>query len=106
MLKGLKVTPANTDATMVVFRPGTTAADAFAAVAAADGRVMWAHESGELLAVHFDPASNGWASTWRLYRHGALLVGVCEGVSAPCYALSLERQVAHPLLRRLLEPGA
>lgn len=66
---------ANTDATMVVFRPGTTAADAFAAVAAADGRVMWAHESGELLAVRFDPAAGAWASAWRLYRHGALLVG-------------------------------
>lgn len=66
---------ANTAATMVLFRPGTTAADAFAAVATAGGRVLWAHESGELLAVHFDPASSGWASTWRLYRHGALLVG-------------------------------
>ena len=66
---------AGTAATMVLFRPGTSAADAFAAVAAADGRVVWAHESGELLAVRFDPAAGAWAGTWRLYRHGALLVG-------------------------------
>ena len=42
-----------------------------AAVAAVDGRVVWAHESGELLAVRLGPG----ASAWRLYRHGALLVG-------------------------------
>ena len=51
------------------------------------------------------PAALALADTLQ-QRHGALLLGVCEGVAAPCYALSLERRVAHPLLRRLLEPGA
>ena len=66
---------AGTATTMVLFRSGTGAADAFAAVAAADGRVVWAHESGELLAVRLDPGTGAWSGAWRLYRHGALLVG-------------------------------
>jgi uncharacterized membrane protein len=40
-------------------------------VAAADGRMIWADERGELAAVDLGPGG----SAWRLYRHGALLVG-------------------------------
>jgi hypothetical protein len=56
---------------LVLFRPGLGLEGAFAAVAAAEGRVVWADASGELLAVELGPAAN----PWRLYRHGALLVG-------------------------------
>ena len=39
--------PGITSAT-VLFRPGTTADEAFAAVTAVDGRVIWSDISGEL----------------------------------------------------------
>jgi len=68
-------------AVVVLFRPGLGLEGAFAAVAAADGRVVWADASGELLAVELGPG----ASAWRLYRHGALLVGT-SGPVAGCLA--------------------
>lgn len=62
--------PADTSTVMVVFRPGVTPAQAFAAMAAADGRLVWS-----------DPADNVWAvdlprgqGVAELYRGGALLV--------------------------------
>ena len=66
---------------LVLFRPGLGLEGAFAAVAAADGRVVRADASGELVAVRFGPES----SVWRLYRHGALLVGT-SGPLAGCLA--------------------
>ena len=66
---------------VVLFRPGLGLEGAFAAVAAADGRVVWADASGGLLAVELGPE----ASAWRLYRHGALLVGT-SGPVAGCLA--------------------
>jgi hypothetical protein len=57
--------------TVVLFRPGTGAARALGAVAAIKGRVVWANPSGELLAIEAGPAGGA----WRLYAHGALLVG-------------------------------
>jgi uncharacterized membrane protein len=66
---------------LVVFRPGLGLEGAFAAVAAADGRVVRAHATGELLEVELGSG----ASVWRLYRHGALLVGT-SGPVAGCLA--------------------
>ena len=66
---------------VVLFRPGLDLEGAFAAVAAVDGRVVWADASGGLLAVELGPE----ASAWRLYRHGALLVGT-SGPVAGCLA--------------------
>lgn len=63
--------PAKVTTALVLFRPGLGFDGAFAAVAAAEGRVVWAAASGEILAV--DLGSEG--SAWSLYRHGALLVG-------------------------------
>ena len=63
--------PPGATATMVLFRPGIGAAEAFAAVGAIDGRVLWADASGELLAIDAAAAPRA----WRLYRHGALVVG-------------------------------
>jgi len=63
--------PADVTTVLVLFRPGLGAEAALAAVAAADGRMIWADEQGELVAV--DLGSGG--SAWRLYRHGAFLVG-------------------------------
>jgi len=68
-------------AVVVLFRPGLGLEGAVAAVAAADGRVVWADASGELLAVRLGPE----ASAWQLYRHGALLVGT-SGPVAGCLA--------------------
>ncbi len=63
--------PAGATTAVVLFRPGLGLEGAFAAVAAADGRVVSADPSGELLTVQLGPEGG----VWRLYRHGALLVG-------------------------------
>jgi uncharacterized membrane protein len=73
--------PAGETTALVLFRPGLGLEGAFAAVAAADGRVVRADASGELVAVRFGPES----SVWKLYRHGALLVGT-SGPLAGCLA--------------------
>jgi uncharacterized membrane protein len=73
--------PAGATTALVLFRPGLGLEGAFAAVAAADGRVVWADASGELLAVQLGPEGGA----WRLYRHGALLVGT-SGLAAGCLA--------------------
>jgi uncharacterized membrane protein len=62
--------PAGVTTALVLFRPGMGLEGAFAAVAAAEGRVAWADPSGELVLVDMREAS-----TWRLYRAGALMVG-------------------------------
>ncbi|WP_376100141.1 DUF2243 domain-containing protein [Roseomonas sp. CCTCC AB2023176] len=62
--------PAGVTTALVLFRPGTGLEGAVAAVAAANGRVAWADPSGELVLVDMREAS-----TWRLYRGGALMVG-------------------------------
>ena len=61
--------PAGVTTAMVVFRPGLDAAQAFSAVAEADGRVLWSSRDGGVLAV--DLASG---SARSLYANGALLV--------------------------------
>ncbi len=73
--------PPGATTAVVLFRPGLGLEGAFAAVAAADGRVVWSDASGELLTVELGPE----ASAWRLYRHGALLVGT-SGPAAGCLA--------------------
>lgn len=73
--------PPGAASVVVLFRPGLGLEGAFAAVAAADGRVVWADASGGLLGVELGPD----ASAWRLYRHGALLVG-SSGPLAGCLA--------------------
>lgn len=75
--------PPTAQSAVVLFSPGTGAARAFSAVAAVDGRVMWADRSGELLAV--DLAAPDAAS--KLYRHGALLVS-SSFLGAGCLAWS------------------
>ncbi|MDV2888127.1 hypothetical protein RYX45_23475, partial [Alkalihalophilus pseudofirmus] len=75
--------PAEARSAIVLFPPGTGAAQAFSAVAAVDGRVMWADRSGEILAV--DLAAPGTAG--ELYRHGALLVS-SSSLGAGCLAWS------------------
>jgi hypothetical protein len=55
---------------MVLFAPGTTPNDAFAALRAVDARLLWTDPTETLWAV--DLTTGGEAT--RLYRHGALLV--------------------------------
>jgi uncharacterized membrane protein len=73
--------PPGATTALVLFRPGLGLEGAFAAVATAEGRVVWADASGELLSVELGPGAN----SWRLYRHGALLVGA-SGAFAGCLA--------------------
>jgi uncharacterized membrane protein len=73
--------PGASTTALVVFHPGLGLEGAFAAVAAADGRVVRAHATGEMLEVELGSG----ASVWRLYRHGALLVGA-SGAFAGCLA--------------------
>ncbi|HYF07617.1 MAG TPA: DUF2243 domain-containing protein [Acetobacteraceae bacterium] len=62
--------PAGVMTALVLFRPGMGLEGAFAAVAAANGRIAWADASGELAVVDMREAS-----IWRIYRGGAMLVG-------------------------------
>lgn len=55
---------------MVLFTPGSTPAQAIAALDHVDGRLMWSDPSGQLLAV--DLSTGGRPA--ELYRHGAMLV--------------------------------
>lgn len=55
---------------MVLFKPGTTPAQAMAALDHVDGRLMWSDRSGQLWAV--DMSTGGRPAD--LYRHGAMLV--------------------------------
>jgi hypothetical protein len=66
----------------VLFREGLGPQAAFAAVAAIDGRVVWADPSGELLAI-----VPGDASPLRLLAHGALLIGTSPA-TAGCLAFT------------------
>ena len=56
--------------TAVLFAPGTEQADILRAVASAEGQVVWADRTGELVVMRL---ANG-ASGWRLFREGAILV--------------------------------
>jgi uncharacterized membrane protein len=78
-LLGLRA-PANADARAVLFRPGLHQQEVFAAVMAADGRVV--RTFGERLVVVQLPEGSG---GWRLYRHGALAVG---GPGSPAACLN------------------
>lgn len=67
----LAALPAPADTTIVVlFRPGISQAQAFAAMDAVDGRLVWSDSSEQVWAI--DLATGGDSSL--LYRHGALLV--------------------------------
>lgn len=74
--------PPGSSTAMVVFRPGVDAAQAFAAVAAADGRVLWSSRNGDVLAVDLAGASLG-----PLYANGAMLVS-SSSLLAGCLAWS------------------
>jgi uncharacterized membrane protein len=75
--------PPDANAVLVLFRPGTSAGQALAAVEAAGGRVVWTDASGDLWAV--DLADAGQARLF--YRHGALLVSRSL-LPAGCFAWS------------------
>ncbi|MDB5591216.1 DUF2243 domain-containing protein [Enterovirga sp.] len=74
--------PPGVDTAIVVFRSGTDAAQAFAAVAAAEGRVVWASPKGDVLAVDLAGGRLG-----PLYANGALLVSTSP-LAAGCLAWS------------------
>jgi hypothetical protein len=73
--------PPGTTTMLVLFRSDVTPAQAFAAVGAADGRVVWAHESGQLLAVDLGPEGR----VLPLYRGGALMAS-SSSLLAGCLA--------------------
>jgi uncharacterized membrane protein len=62
--------PPDVTAVMVLFKPGTSAEAVLAAVANAEGRILWTDASGGLWAVDLDDPSK--ARTF--YQHNALLV--------------------------------
>lgn len=62
--------PAGQTGVVVLFRPGVTNAEAFAAVRAVDGRLLWTDASGRLWAIELPEAGDALA----LYGHGAMLV--------------------------------
>jgi len=73
--------PAGRTTTLVLFRQGTGSAAAFEAVAAVEGRIVWADPSGAMLAVEPGPETD----LRRLYAYGALLVS-SSPVVAGCVA--------------------
>lgn len=77
--------PSSSSSTAVVlFRPGISEADAFAAIQAIDGRIVWADTSKQLWAI--DASSGGSAS--KLYLHGAVWV---SGTLLPAGCLALTK---------------
>ncbi len=73
--------PPGSTTMLVLFGSGVTPAQAFAAVGEAEGRVVWAHESGQLLAV--DLGADG--RVLPLYRGGALMAS-SSSLLAGCLA--------------------
>ncbi|KAA0679519.1 DUF2243 domain-containing protein [Roseomonas genomospecies 6] len=75
--------PPNVTTAMVLFRPGISASEVFAAAAAVDGRVVWSDASGGLWAIDLQDT----AKARTLYAHGALFVS--NGlIPAGCFAWS------------------
>ncbi|MEH6437918.1 DUF2243 domain-containing protein [Massilia sp. DD77] len=72
----------NEQTATVVFRPGASPLDVFAALDAVDGRLVWSDRTMGVVV-----AAVPQARRWELYRHGALLVG---GTAAPagCFGFS------------------
>ncbi len=67
--------PVQSAATLVLFRAGADPAEAFAAVATLEARVLWTSPSGDLMAITPAPHVGAWRQAWQLYSHGALVVG-------------------------------
>ncbi|HEX7008068.1 MAG TPA: DUF2243 domain-containing protein [Alphaproteobacteria bacterium] len=76
------VPPPDQPFTAVVFRPGHGAPQVFAALASADARLVWSDPAMGVVVADVPPHRS-----WRLYRHGALLV-TGSGVPAGCFAWS------------------
>lgn len=75
--------PPNVTTAMVLFRPGISASEVFAAAAAVDGRVVWSDSSGGLWAIDLQDTAKARA----LYSHGALFVS--NGlIPAGCFSWS------------------
>lgn len=62
--------PQDRSTTVVLFKPGTSAAAVFAALEEADGRLLWSEPDGRLWAFDLPDSSK----RLLFYRHGALLV--------------------------------
>ena len=62
--------PPQDSTVMVLFRPGLTQGQAFVAMDAVGGRLLWSDPSNQLWAIELPPGSDA----RRLYRHGAVLV--------------------------------
>jgi uncharacterized membrane protein len=75
--------PPNATGVLVLFKPGITQAEVFAAMAAVDGRPVWTDSSGDLWAI----ALHGPAKARLLYTHGALFVSNGP-LPAGCFAWS------------------
>lgn len=69
------LTPAQSEMTAVLFRPGLTDSERWAAVARADARVVATDASGDLMVVSLPTGS----ARWRLFADGALVVGGAMG---------------------------
>lgn len=75
--------PPDVTTAVVVFRPDVTRAEAFAALAAMDARILWSDAAGGLFAIDLGPESNPRS----LYAQGALLVSR-DLVAVGCLAWS------------------
>ena len=62
--------PQDVDTTVVLFKPGTSSAQIFSALAEADGRLVWSNDNGTLWAFELPEEANSRV----FYRHGAVLV--------------------------------
>jgi uncharacterized membrane protein len=65
------------DAVVAIFAPSITPSGAFNAIAASGAQIIWAHESGSIVALNMGSA----ATALPLYESGAILV---NGTLAPC----------------------
>lgn len=72
--------PPGQSTAMVLFRPDVTPAQAFAAMRAIGGRLLWSDPSGQLWAIDV----SGGGDAGRLYGYGALLVS-SAGLPVGCF---------------------
>jgi uncharacterized membrane protein len=75
--------PVGVSSVTVLFRPATTMEQVLAAAAALDARLVWSDATGEIWVLDLPEPGHA----WRLYGHGALLVGGA-GLPAGCFAWS------------------
>jgi uncharacterized membrane protein len=83
ILGGAAAYPASSSSSVpVLFRPGMSPQQTFAAAASVGANIVWSDPTGRLLVLDVPTG----ASSWRLYRQGAMLVGNTSAAGCLAFA--------------------